>query len=78
MEAQLHADTDTDQGIGAAVSHVVPTEPPAQQDSDDAGFDLGARQAEELRVLLLGFGTGLTIAVVFLIYIVLETAGALP
>ncbi len=76
MEVQLHADTD--QGIGAAVGHVLSSEPPAQQDSDDAGFDLAARQAEELRVLLLGFGTGLSIAVIFLIYIVLEAAGALP
>ncbi len=72
----MHADTD--QGVGAAVGQALASTPPAQQDSDEAGFDLGARQAEELRVLLLGFGTGLTIAVIFLIYVVLEAAGALP
>ncbi len=76
MEVQLHADTD--QGIGAAVNHALSSDPPAQQDSDEAGFDPAARQAEELRVLLLGFATGLTIAGIFLVYVVLEAAGALP
>jgi hypothetical protein len=36
------------------------------------------RQAEELRMLLMGFGTGLTIAAVFLVYIVFEYAKWLP
>jgi hypothetical protein len=33
---------------------------------------------EQLRILLLGFGTGLAIASVFLVYILLETAKMLP
>jgi hypothetical protein len=37
-----------------------------------------ARQSEEMRMLLLGFGTGLTIAGVFLIYIVFAYAKWLP
>lgn len=36
------------------------------------------RQAEELRMMLMGFGTGLTIAGVFLVYIIFEYAGWLP
>lgn len=32
------------------------------------------RQQEELRMLLFGFGTGLTVAGIFLVYIVLEIA----
>jgi hypothetical protein len=32
------------------------------------------RQAEELRMLMIGFGTGLTVAVLFLIYVVLDIA----
>lgn len=37
-----------------------------------------SRAAEELRMLFTGFGTGLTIAGVFLIYILLEAAKLLP
>lgn len=36
------------------------------------------RKAEELRMLLFGFGTGMTIACIFLVYIVLEAARLLP
>jgi hypothetical protein len=32
------------------------------------------RQREELRMLILGFGTGLTVAGIFLVYIVLDIA----
>lgn len=38
----------------------------------------GSPQGEEVTVLLAGFLTGLTIAGVFLIYIVLESAKLLP
>lgn len=38
----------------------------------------GERKVEELSMLLLGFGTGLSIAVIFLIYIVFEYAKFLP
>ncbi|HEX6507471.1 MAG TPA: hypothetical protein VF221_07555 [Chloroflexota bacterium] len=41
-------------------------EPPIQGDQD--------RQREELRLLVIGFGTGLAIAGIFLIYIVLAIA----
>lgn len=36
------------------------------------------REREELRLLFLGFGTGITIALIFLVYVVLEFAHALP
>ena len=32
------------------------------------------RQREELQMLLIGFGTGLTVAGVFLLYVVLDVA----
>ncbi len=32
------------------------------------------RQAEEMRMLMIGFGTGLTVAILFLIYVVLDIA----
>lgn len=32
------------------------------------------RQREELRMLLIGFGTGLTVAGIFLLYVVLDIA----
>ncbi len=34
--------------------------------------------AEELRMLLIGFGTGLSIAGIFLVYLVLEYSKFLP
>jgi hypothetical protein len=37
-----------------------------------------ARRAEEMRMLLLGFGTGLSIAFIFLIYVVFAYAHWLP
>jgi hypothetical protein len=37
-----------------------------------------ARQSEELRMLFFGFGTGLTIAAVFLVYLVFTYANWLP
>ncbi|HLJ68304.1 MAG TPA: hypothetical protein VKX16_13175 [Chloroflexota bacterium] len=36
------------------------------------------RKAEEMRMLLLGFGTGLTIAFVFLLYVVLAYGKLFP
>lgn len=48
---------------------------PAQLSRD---VDPEARQAEELRLLVVGFLTGLSIAAVFLVYIVLESAKLLP
>ena len=32
------------------------------------------RQREELRMLMIGFGTGLTVAGIFLLYVVLDIA----
>ena len=40
--------------------------------------DTEAREDEEMRMLLLGFGTGILIAFIFLIYIVIAFAGVLP
>jgi hypothetical protein len=41
-------------------------EPPVQAPQE--------RQAEEMRMLLFGFGTGMAIAGIFLIYVVLDIA----
>ena len=41
-------------------------------------IDDDARKAEEYRMLLVGFATGLTIAGIFLVYIVFEAAKLLP
>lgn len=40
--------------------------------------DETARKNEELRMLIIGFATGLTIAGVFLVYVVLDYAKFLP
>jgi hypothetical protein len=40
--------------------------------------DEAARSREELTMLFIGFGTGLTIALIFLTYIVLATTNILP
>ncbi len=52
----------------AAVETSVPQydEPPIQGPDE--------RQREELQMLLIGFGTGLTIAGLFLLYVVLDIA----
>lgn len=58
--------------------------PSEQQTSDPSlaqvamDFDPDARQAEELKLLVVGFAAGLSIAGIFLVYIVLETAKLLP
>lgn len=41
-------------------------------------IDEDTRKAEEYRMLLVGFATGLTIAGIFLVYIVFEAARLLP
>lgn len=40
--------------------------------------DVGQQDDEGLRMLMVGFGTGMTIAFVFLVYILLEAARLLP
>lgn len=48
------------------------------QDAEPVIQTEAARSQEELRMLLLGFGTGITIGLVFLVYIVLAYANWLP
>jgi hypothetical protein len=38
----------------------------------------GQQQMEGLRILVIGFATGMTVAIIFLIYIVLSSANAFP
>ena len=58
---------------------VLHSSPPAPSIDDEAPIqDEEAREHEEMRMLLLGFGTGILIAFVFLIYIVIAFAGVLP
>lgn len=40
--------------------------------------DEGQQDTEGLSMLMVGFGTGMTIAFIFLVYIVLEAARLLP
>jgi hypothetical protein len=53
---------------------------PAQVAVDDEFEPTTAsrQQMEGLRILLIGFGTGMTVALVFLVYIVLASAGIFP
>lgn len=50
--------------------------------ADDAAIALAQDEAhqfkEELRVLMFGFATGMTVAAVFFVYILLATARVLP
>jgi hypothetical protein len=50
----------------------------AQPEDEQPIQDSTARYREELRMLMLGFGTGILIAFIFLIYIVLAFSGVLP
>ncbi len=46
----------------------------AQQPSDNVAMSPSFRMDEEMTALLMGFGAGLGIAFIFLIYVVLEAA----
>ncbi|GAC1444178.1 MAG: hypothetical protein NVSMB52_03250 [Chloroflexota bacterium] len=57
--------------------------PTGNPDPDDTGMSIllasdASRPAEELRMLFTGFATGLSIAGLFLLYIIMETAKLLP
>jgi hypothetical protein len=55
------------------------TATPATRVEEDVPIqDETARYREELRMLVLGFGTGILIAVIFLVYIAIAYAGVLP
>jgi hypothetical protein len=49
----------------------------AWEDEYDTAVE-SRQEMEGLRILFIGFGTGMTVALVFLIYIVLSSAGAFP
>jgi hypothetical protein len=66
QQAATHEDQSAGAGIGT-----LPDDAPAIPTEE-------ARQNEEMRMLLAGFATGLTIAGVFLIYLVFEYAKWLP
>lgn len=59
-------------------NHLPATTPNALPDDAPPIPTEGARQNEELRMLFMGFGTGLLIAGVFLVYIVFAYANWLP
>jgi hypothetical protein len=54
-----------------------PIAPPQHEDVPDTQ-DEASRHREEMRMLLLGFGTGITVALIFLVYIVVAYSGILP
>jgi hypothetical protein len=56
------------------VSEPAPAETPVQHVDEPPIQGPEERQREELRMLILGFGTGLTVAGIFLIYVVLDIA----
>lgn len=62
--------------IAANQPHGAAVDPMAAQLAMD--LDPDNRKAEELRMLLMGFLTGMSIAGIFLLYIVLESAKLMP
>jgi hypothetical protein len=54
------------------------TPPPATAVEQAPVQDEASREREELRMLAVGFGTGILIAFLFLIYIVLSFSGVMP
>ena len=54
------------------------TSPQAVEADQPLVQDEAAREHEEMRMLMLGFATGMLIAAVFLVYIVIAFAGVLP
>jgi hypothetical protein len=54
-----------------------PVAPPQHDDEPDTQ-DAAGRHREEMRMLFLGFGTGITVALIFLVYIVIAYSGVLP
>lgn len=58
-------ETPTDASV-AAVADVQP--------GDEPGYDADVRLGEERRVMLMGFGIGITIGLIFLLYVVLGAA----
>ena len=61
--------------------NAVPTAQHSSTDSSGAAGlipDEGTRQREQLNVLLAGFATGMCIAGIFLIYILMEAGKLLP
>jgi hypothetical protein len=64
------AATQEDQSAGTGVAALPDDAPPIPSQE--------AREKEEMRMLFAGFATGLTIAGVFLIYLVFQYANWLP
>jgi hypothetical protein len=62
------------QAPGQVAVAVVGPALPRQEPADSQALDPGFRQREEINVLLMGFGAGMTIAFIFLVYVVLEAA----
>jgi hypothetical protein len=55
------------------------TDTSATRVEDDVPIqDEEARHREEIRMLIVGFGTGIFIALIFLVYIAIAYAGVLP
>lgn len=59
-------------------TEAVPAASMAREEQDIVEHAEAIRPREELTALLIGFGTGLTIAFVFLVYIVFDIAKWLP
>jgi hypothetical protein len=71
MEASVQsAAANQDQPAGQNRTTLPEDSPPIQSES--------ARMSEEMRMLLTGFGTGLAIAGIFLVWVVLTYANWIP
>ncbi len=72
-------ESGTTTGEGGATSHAPYGDLVAAEGAEAAlANDVNLQDQEGLRVLFLGFGTGMTIALVFLVYVMLEHARLLP
>jgi len=75
MMGQEHlAGRDVDPSTGGVEVSELVAETPVHQSDEPPIQGPEERQREELRMLMIGFGTGLTVAGIFLLYVVLDIA----
>lgn len=79
-DAPVTTEDDVESPAGDTTSAAPAVAPPQQAHAtpQPAVPDEGLRQWEESRALIIGFLTGLSIAFIFLVYIVFEVAKLLP
>ena len=72
-------ETSTHAAVASAGPNDVQDDVSAREGAAAAlAHDVGQQDSEMLNMLLIGFGTGMSIALVFLVYVLLEIAHLLP